>query len=263
MRLKKLIVATPISDARTIRSWAMNVTPAVTAPFPSVRRGFRRPDPAQDERGAEERQRVRDDRERCGEHLHQQAADARSAHVRQRPAAVDQRLPVQVPFRRDDRHEQRRVRHVEQDAQRPGAERDQVQLRHRQHVQRVADRDGGEQRGPAQVGADHRAPPPAAPVGPRAEVQPEQQAGQPFERGQVPHLGRLRVQHDDRRERQRDPRDLVAEHRDRRRAPVPPEHPLPQQRGHDPAPPHRRRGRRRDPLARGHGASSCGNARCR
>ena len=73
------------------------------------------------------------------------------------------------------------------------------------------------------------APAPPAPVHPGPGGQPEQQARQPLKRGQVAHLGGARVQHEHGRERQRDRRDLVAEHRDRRRAPVPPEHPVAQQ----------------------------------
>ena len=133
-----------------------------------------------------------------------------------------------LALRRDDRDEQRPVRHVESNAQRPGRERDQVQLGQRQRVQRVTNGDGGEQRGPSQVGGDHRQPAPSVPVGEGPDRQPEQQAGQPLERGQVPHLGRGRVQREHRRQRQRDPGDLIPEHRDRRGTPVPPEHSVPQ-----------------------------------
>jgi len=88
-----LIVATPISDARTIRSWAMNLTPAVTAPFPW-------------------------------------SAGGSAGRIRPRKNAEPRNDSASAMTAN-------------------GAERDQVQLRHRQHVQRVADRDGGEQRGPA------------------------------------------------------------------------------------------------------------------
>jgi hypothetical protein len=51
----------------------------------------------------------------------------------------------------------------------------------------------------------------------------EQQAGQPDDGGEVTHLRGARVQHQHAGQRQRDRRDLVAEHRDRGRAPVAPE----------------------------------------
>jgi hypothetical protein len=58
----------------------VNRSPAVTAPPAVVGRRLGRPDPAEEERRAEERQRVRDDGERRRERLHEQAADARAAH---------------------------------------------------------------------------------------------------------------------------------------------------------------------------------------
>src|ERR1700739_1648009 len=126
MRLKKLIVATPVSDARTIRSWAMNLTPAVTAPFPSSAGGSagrirprKNAEPRNDSASA---MTANGAVHTCTSRppMLDRPTYARAPHIRQRPPSVDQRLPVHVPFRRDDRHEQRRVRHVEQDGQRPG-----------------------------------------------------------------------------------------------------------------------------------------------
>jgi hypothetical protein len=74
-----LSVAAAISDARTRAELAMNRAPAVTDPSPS-RLG--RADLAQEERRAEERQRVRGHRERGGQQLHQHPAEARAAGER-------------------------------------------------------------------------------------------------------------------------------------------------------------------------------------
>jgi hypothetical protein len=56
----------------------------------------------------------------------------RGAHEGQRPADVEQRLPVHVLRRFGDGHEQGAVRHVEHDRQRAQPERDRVQLPQRQ-----------------------------------------------------------------------------------------------------------------------------------
>ncbi len=113
--------------------------------------------------------------ERRREHLRQAPGDARAAHEGQRPAAVDERLPVQVVLGHHDRGEQRRVRHVERDAEQPGAERHRVQLGQGQCVHRVADRDAGEQRGPAQVSGDHRLAAPRPGLAREGQVQPGHQ----------------------------------------------------------------------------------------
>jgi hypothetical protein len=198
----------------------------------AVGRRLGRADPAEEERGAQEGQGVGRDRERRGQGLGEQPARGRSGHVGQRPAAVEQRLPVHVVIRCDDRHEQGAVRYVEQDGQGARGERHGEHLPQRQHVQRVAHRDRGHQRRPAEVGGDHRLPPLAAPVRPGARVHSEQQARQPLQCRQQPHRESVGVQREHRRERHRDGRDLVAEQRDSGRAPVPPEHHVTQQRWH-------------------------------
>jgi hypothetical protein len=188
-----------------------------------------RADPAQEQGRAEERQRVGGHRERGGEQLDQQPAHAGAADEGHGPAAVDQRVALDVAARGHQRHEQHGVGHGEQDAQGPGSERDQVELAEGEHAERVADRDADQQRGAAQVRGDHGGAAAAVPVRPRPRVQREQQAGQPHHGGEVAHGGRAGVQREHRDQRERDRGDLVAEHRDRLRAPVAAERPVPQQ----------------------------------
>ena len=157
-----------------------------------VRGGLGRVDAAQEERRAEERQRVGGQRERRGQGLHQQPAHAGAAHRGQRPALVDQRVALHVLVAGHQGHEQPGVGHGEEDAQRPGRERHREHLGQAEHAQGRADRDAGQQRGPAQVRRDHGGPAVAAPVHPGPGVQGEQQAGQPDEGAEVAHLGRAR-----------------------------------------------------------------------
>ena len=56
--------------------------------------------------------------------LHQHAADARPAHVRERAAAVQERFALDEALARDERDEERAVRDVEEDGERPDEERD-------------------------------------------------------------------------------------------------------------------------------------------
>ena len=212
----------------------MNRSPSVTPPAGGVGWRLGGVDPPQEERGAEERHRVRDDRERRGKQLGEQPAEGRPDDERHRPAAVDERLPVHVLLGRDDRHEQRGVGHVEEDGERAGGEHDGEELPEREHAERVADGDGREERAPPEVAGDHQLPPTSAAVGPGPGVHPEQQAGQPFQGRQVAHDGRARVQREHRGQRHRDRRDLVPDHGHGGRAPVPAEHRVPQQRRHEP-----------------------------
>ncbi len=186
-------------------------------------------DPAQEEGRAEEGQRVGADGQRRGQQLSQQPAQAWPADERQRPAGVDQRVPLDVLVLGDQRHEQRGVRHREQHAQRPGGEGHREQLRERQHPERVAHRDAGHQHEPAQVGADHDGAAAAAAVDPGPCGEREQQARQPLQRAQVAHVGGAGVQDQHGGQRHGHEPDLVAEHGDRLAAPVAPERPVTQQ----------------------------------
>ena len=210
----------------------MKRAPALSAPRRRSGSERARPaDPAQEERRAEERERVGGQRERSGQGLHQQPAHAGTGHRGQRPALVDQRVPLDVLRAGYQRHEQPGIGHGEEDAQRPGRERHREQLGQAQHAQRRADRDAGQQGGPAQVGHDHGGPAVATAVHPGPRVQGEQQAGQPDEGAEVAHLGRGGVQREHRGERQRDRGDLVTGQRDALGTPVPAERGLAQQRG--------------------------------
>src|SRR5919198_348859 len=193
-------------------------------------------DRAQRERGSEERDRVRDQRPWRREHLNEHAADARAADERERAAAVEQRVRLEVALPRDERDEQRRVRDEEEDAQRPDEEGDDVELGERQDVEPVGDRDREEQRGAAEDGDEHRLAAAPAPVEPGTRVQREDQGRGDPGRGQIAHLGRRRVQRQHARERQRDQRDLVAEQRHRLAEPEPAEVALAENRGDAGAP---------------------------
>jgi hypothetical protein len=95
--------------------------------------------------------RVGGQRERRGQRLHEQPADARSADEGQRPAPVHQRIALDIAIGGHQRDEQHRVRDGEQHAQRPGRESNRIQLHEGQHPQRVADRDAGQQRGATEI----------------------------------------------------------------------------------------------------------------
>ena len=139
IRLKKLMVATASSEARTIGEPAMNRAPAVTEPFAVLSsadgsagrmRRKKKADPRNDTASATYGERGR-------EQLHEQPADAGTADKRQRPARIDERIAVKVAVSRNHGYEQCRVSHVEQDAQRARSECHGEQLGQRENAQRV------------------------------------------------------------------------------------------------------------------------------
>ena len=134
---------------------------------------------------------------------------------RERAAAVDQRVRGHVVGALDDQLEERPVGDEEEDVERAGEERDDVQLRPRQMPDRVGDRHRRDQQAAPDVGRDHHLAPAAAPVDPHARVQREDQVR--HERGgeQRAHLRRRRVECEDGGQWQRDQRDLVADQRHR------------------------------------------------
>ncbi len=110
----------------------------------------------------------------------------------------------------------------------PDDEADDVQLPDRERVERVRDRHRHERGRAPEVGDDEdRAP--AKPVDPDAGGQREQQERQELDRPQQGDLERARVEHDDRRDRQRERRDLAPELADRLARPEPEEVRVPPQ----------------------------------
>ena len=150
----------------------------------------------------------------------------------ERPAAVEQRVRLDVLVRPHQRDDHGGVGDEEQHVERADDERDDVELDERQLPQRVGDRQA-EHRGAADpVGHEHRGAAPAAAVDRRTGDQREQQARHQAHRGEQAELLRAGVQHQDGGERDRQYRDLVAEQRDRLALEEQPEVPLPQQLGH-------------------------------
>ena len=130
--------------------------PAVSPPD-FVRRAGRLVDlhPLQEERRPEKRDGVGPERVRPAEQLDEQAADAVAGQERERAAAVDERVRLDVVLARHEHLDHRAVRDVEEDAQRPGQEGDDVELRPGQVAERVGDRDRADQQRPADVGREH------------------------------------------------------------------------------------------------------------
>lgn len=101
--MKKLNVAPAASAARNDRR--LQDEPGARDDLAAAARFRRRlggRDPAEKERGREERDRVRGERERRRNELHQQAAETWSAHKRECPAAVQERVPFDVAVAGDD-----------------------------------------------------------------------------------------------------------------------------------------------------------------
>ena len=158
----------------------------------------------------------------------------------------EQRVALHVVVPLDERDEERRVGDEEEDRHRPDEEGDDVQLLDRQRAERVRERNRHEQCGAGEIGEDHRLPPAPAPVDPGARVEREEEVRHELGGDEVAHLLRVRVEHEDRGQRDRDQRDLVAEERDRLARPDAPEDEVLAQHARDEAP-HRRaapRGRR-------------------
>ena len=215
MKLKKLIVAVAPRAARTIGLPNTQRTPAATCPFPAASVGGSRR-----RRGGARAPRRRTKRRRrrastgAESACTSSAADARPGDVRERPAAVHDRVALDEALAGHERDEQRAVRDVEEHAQRPHQERDDEHVRDRQRVERVGERERGDQERAADVGRDHRLPPAAAAVDPGAGVEREEEVRRELGRDEVAHLGRVRVEHEHGDERQRDQADLVADERD-------------------------------------------------
>ena len=140
-----------------------------------VGRRLLRRDPPEQRRRAEERERVCQQRDGRRQRPHEQPGDARAGHIRERPAAVEERAPLDEPITRDDRDEQGRIGDVEEHAQRACRECDDEQVDVREASERVGERHRREQERPADVCGDHHVPPAAVAVDPRPGVEREQQ----------------------------------------------------------------------------------------
>ena len=188
----------------------------------------------------EKRDRVDEQRVRRLQQLHEDAPHARPCDERERAAAREQRVCLHVFVPLDERHEERRVGDEEEDRHRPHEEGNDVQLLDRQRVDRIGERNRHEQGGAGEVGEDHRLPPATAAVDPGTGVEREEQVRHELGGHEVAHLLRVRVQHEDRGQRDREQRDLVAEERDRLARPDAPEDEVLAQDAWD-EPSHRRR----------------------
>jgi hypothetical protein len=213
----------------------MNANPARSRPPAGL--GGRRLDGAdagQCRRRADERQRVEQQGTRGGQQGHQESGEALPAHVRHRPAAVQQRGALHILLGRHHRHEQRAVRDEEQHVEGTDPERDQVELREAEDAEQVRDRDRRGEDGPREVGDQHGAAALPPPVDPGAGQHREQQARQQCGGGEVAHLGGVRVQDEHGRQGYGQQGDLVAEQRHGLPGPEPAERRLAEQIGNPP-----------------------------
>ena len=200
MKLKKLIVATPSSSARMIELPRIQRAPAADRAV--LRRCAGRLldlHPAQEERRPEEREAVERERVRAFEQCDERPAEAVADEERERAAAVHEAVRLDVVVTREHGLEQRAERHVEEHAQRAGAEGDDVELRPGEVAERVRDRDGDDQQRAQDVRRQHQLPSAAPPVDPGPGVQGEEQVGDQIERRQHAHLPGRRVEGEHRR----------------------------------------------------------------
>src|SRR5262249_42995986 len=162
-------------------------------PPPPLRRRLPRTDEEQRDAAHHERDRIRQDRYRRGQRLYQRAGHARPGHLRRGAAHLQLAIPLYEPPARHQRRQIGGVGHGEEDAERAGAERHNIQQLDAQHVQHRRQRDQRQQQRAAEVGGDqHRAPPVA--VYPYAGEEPHQQARQIAQRREGAHLCRRRLQ---------------------------------------------------------------------
>ena len=175
------------------------------------------------QRREHERERVGDDGERGRERLHEDARGARPGDVGDRAALAETAVRLDVLLAAHEPDEVRGVREIEEHGQAADRERDAEQLPDRQRVEPPRERNRQERGGAEPVGGDHHATPDRTPVDPDSGRKREQQVRQPRERRQHAELRRRRVERDHRDQRDRQRAHLVAEDRDRRCRPEPPE----------------------------------------
>ncbi len=186
---------------------------------------------AADPEGREhERQRVHEDRHRCGQPLHQQAADGGTAHERDRPGRRQLAVGLEELIPSDQPDEERRVRRPEHDARDPGQDRDHVELAEGEQVQPVRRREAEQQNRPGQVGGDHQWTLVRAVIDPRADEQ-RGQVRRPDRGGQEADLAGGGVEQGDGDQRQGEFGDAVAELGHALRGPKDPEAVVPPETG--------------------------------
>ena len=170
-------------------------------------------DAAEEDGRPEERDCVERERIRPLQELDEHAADRVAGQERERAAAVDQRVRGDVVLARDEHLEERAVRHVEEDAERPGGERDDVEVAPAEVAERVGDRHGQDHEPARDVGREHHDAPVPEPVHPGPRVEGEEQVRDERDRGEEAHLARCRAEREHGGERQREQADLVADQR--------------------------------------------------
>ena len=176
----------------------------------------------QHQRRDQERDRVDEDRERRGQRLDQEAGDAGADQRRAGLAERDLRVGLDQPPASRHLREQHLVGRAADDVLDTAEEADRVEHLDREPAGERRHRDGRERERAAHVGDDDDRQL-ADPVDQHARVQREQRERKRLERDQHPHLERRGVQHQRRRQRQREVGDLRAERRDRQRQPHAPE----------------------------------------
>jgi len=144
--------------------------------------------------------------------LDEDTAEARAREVRERPAAVDQRVRGDVIFPRDNDLEERAVGDEEEDTERSAQERDHIELGPGEVPERIGNGHRRDQHSAPDVCREHHLAPAASTVDPDAGVQREDQVRDQCHGQQRAHLCRARVQCEHRGQWQRDQRHLVAEH---------------------------------------------------
>ena len=238
MRPNRIVVAEAPASARSTRSSTTTRTPSAISAGDSrarparIRRRLGHPR-ARDEGGRDqERQRVDEQGERRGHEADQQAAHARSHDLRRRRRRLELGVALDDPIGRDQRGEQRHVRHVEEHRERAGEEQHRVEDLDAEDANHRGQRNDQQQDGATEVGRDHHRPSPH-PIHPHAGEETDEQDGRASRRREQPHLpGRgVEGQRGDQRDRERS--DLGPDVGDRRARPELHELPVPPQRGHD------------------------------
>ena len=164
---------------------------------------LRLPDAKDEETRGDEADRVDKDRVWGCEELDEAAAHARAADLSRRAADLELRVALDDLLSLDERRDVRHVRDVEEDGAYPDEESDDEELRQRQDVGDVRDRDRREQCCAPEVAADEDRTP-REPIDPHPGRQGEEDERQELDDAERGDLERGRVEHENRRERERE-----------------------------------------------------------
>ena len=165
-------------------------------------RRLRRADEEHRHRRHGERHRIDQDRERGAHHLDQRAREPRAADLGERRARRELAVAVDDAIDADQRRDVGGIGRIEQRAQAPLQEDDDIELLHPQDTRGVRDRDREQEQRPQRVRADQERPAPE-PVDPGPREQPDEEDGQAAGDHQERHVRRAGAEDEQRHERDR------------------------------------------------------------